>query len=79
MAIVSGPAQPNLYPNDACASVRRNRFLTPDLLAVFRQQRARVRYRLAAIPDAPKPRAAYVREYDWSAIEAERGTRIKQD
>lgn len=69
MRHASGPAQPTLFTADACASVRRNRFLTPDLLTLFRQQRARVKRRLEAVPDAPRTRAAYDREYEF--VEAE--------
>ena len=65
MRNVSGPAQPSLFTNDACASVRRYR-IDPDLLRFMNQQRARVKRQLAAIPDAPNTRRAYAREYEWT-------------
>lgn len=65
MRHVSGPAQPSLFTANACASVRRNRFLTPDMLQMFRNQRTRIKKRLATLPDAPKTRTAYDREYDY--------------
>ena len=65
MRNVSGPAQPSMFTNDACASVRRNRFLTPDMLQMFRAKRNRVKKRLERWPEAPKTRTTYQREYDY--------------